>query len=357
MMVRRNKVTKEKKNDHIRLALEFYEDENISDFDNIKFIHHVFPEIALEDVDISTSVAGFSMEQPFYINAMTGGSNETKAINEKLAYVAKETNLLMASGSLSVALKDPSVINSFRIIRQVNPSGIIFANLGAEKNLEDAKRAIDILEADGLQIHVNVAQELVMPEGDRDFSNWLKNIEIMVNNIHVPVIVKEVGFGMSKKAIEQLTSIGVKTIDISGTGGTNFARIENYRRVEDKYNFLESFGNSTVVSLLEAQDFVDSYEILASGGIRNSMDIVKALALGSKAVGLAAPILYMVENLGVEKSIEKIDNLKKQVKSIMTLLGKKSVDELKYTDIIIMNNVKEWCIARGIPFKDFSNRS
>ncbi len=346
-----------KKNDHVKLALKFYEEENKSDFDNIKFIHQVFPEISIENVNINTSIAGFNMEQPFYINAITGGSNETKVINEKIAYIAKETNLLMASGSLSIALKDSLVEDSFRIIREVNPNGIIFANLGAEKTLEDAKRAVDILEADGLQIHINAAQELIMPEGDRDFSNWLKNIETIVENIGIPVIVKEVGFGMSKKAIKQLVDIGVKTIDISGTGGTNFARIENYRRAEDKFNFLEDFGNSTVVSLLEAQEFIDSYEILASGGIRNSMDMVKALALGSKAVGLAAPILYMVENLGVEKAIEEIQNWKTQIKSIMTLLGKKSIEELKYTDIIIMKDVKEWCIARNIPFKDFSNRS
>jgi len=345
-----------RKNDHIRLALEFYKEEKISDFNNIKFVHHVFPEIDFEEVDIRTSISGFAMEQPFYINAITGGSNEGKLINEKLALVARETKLLMASGSLSAALNNLSVEDSFKIIRKTNPKGIVFANIGAEKSLEDAKKAVDILEADGLQIHVNAVQELTMPEGDRNFSNWLKNIETIVKNIHVPVIVKEVGFGMSKNAIRQLIDIGVKTIDISGTGGTNFARIENSRRIVDKYDFLDDFGNSTVNSLLEAQDFVDSYEILASGGIENSMDIVKALALGSKAVGLGAPVLFMVENLGVEKAIEEINNWKVQIKSIMTLLGKKTVEELKYTDIIIKGNAKEWCIARKIPFENFSNR-
>ncbi|NMA85808.1 MAG: type 2 isopentenyl-diphosphate Delta-isomerase [Tissierellia bacterium] len=348
---------KNRKNRHLELALRFYEEESISDFDNLKFVHHVFPEIAVEDVDISTSMAGFIMEQPFYINAMTGGSNKTKEINRKLGLIAKETDLLMASGSLSAALKDPDTISSFKIIRDTNPKGIIFANLGAEKTLEEAKRAIDILEADGLQIHVNAAQELIMPEGDRDFSNWLKNIEDIVNNIGVPIIVKEVGFGMSKKAVEELINIGVKTIDISGTGGTNFARIENYRRAKDKYDFLEGFGNSTVASLLEAQDFIDSYEILASGGICNSMDMVKALALGSKAVGLAALVLNMVETLDVEKSIEEINNWKEEIKILMTLLGKKSIEELKSTDIIISGNVKDWCIARNIAFEKFANRS
>lgn len=127
--------------------------------------------------------------------------------------------------------------------------------------------------------------------------------------------------------------------------------------MEDKYNFLEDFGNSTVVSLLEAQDFIDSHEILASGGIRNTMDIVKALALGSKAVGLAALILNMVEALDVEKSIEEVNNWKEQIKSIMTLLGKKSIEELKHTDIIIKGDVRDWCISRNIAFEEFGNRT
>ena len=348
---------KNRKDEHLKLALKFYEEDSISDFDNIQFVHHVFPKIAVDDVDISTSMAGFPMDQPFYINAMTGGSNKTKEINRKLAYIAKETGLLMASGSLSAALKEHRAISSFKIIRDTNPNGIIFANLGAEKTLEDAKRAVDILEADGLQIHVNAAQELIMPEGDRDFSNWLKNIENIVKNVGVPVIVKEVGFGMSKKALEELINIGVKTIDISGTGGTNFARIENFRRVEDKYNFLEDFGNSTVVSLLEAQTYIDSHEILASGGIRNTMDMVKALALGSRAIGLAALVLNTVETLDVEKAIEEINNWKAQIKAIMTLLGKSSIEELKYTDIIIKGQVRDWCIGRNIGFEEFGNRA
>lgn len=194
-----------------------------------------------------------------------------------LAILARETKTFMGVGSLSIALKDESTHDSFKIARRENPNGIIFANLGADKTIEDAKKACGkIIDADGIQIHVNVCQEIVMPEGERQFSGWLDNISKIVDGLGLPVLVKEVGFGMSKPAIKSLKEIGVTTIDVSGKGGTNFAKIENSRRTNDKYNFLENYGNSTVVSLLEAQEYINNIDIIASGGIRNSMDIVKS---------------------------------------------------------------------------------
>ena len=350
-------MTANKKDDHLNLAEKFHVRSGVSDFDNLRFVYHSFPEMGVDEANIRTGFANLTMDNPFFINAMTGGSDKTKSVNEKLATVARGTNIAMASGSLSVAIKDPSLVDSFEVIRKLNPDGLIFANLGAEHSLETAKRAIDILKADALQIHVNVLQELIMPEGDRDFSNWLKSIEKMVKDIQVPLIVKEVGFGMSRETIKQLKDIGVKTIDISGYGGTNFAKIENYRRDSNKYDYLEDFGQSTVVSLLEAQAFINNTDIIASGGIRNPLDMVKALSLGAKSVGISGLILDMVLNQGVERTIVEINNWKREIALIMTLLGKKTVEELKDTDLLIINDVKEWCLSRGIPYKEFANRS
>ena len=345
-----------KKDDHVHLAEKFHLDRGRSDFDNIRFVYNSFPEMSINEANIKTSFAKFTLDNPFFINAMTGGSDKTKEVNEKLATVARETNLAMASGSLSVAIKDSSVVDSFQVIRKVNPNGLIFANLGAEHSVETAKRAIDILDANALQIHINVLQELIMPEGDRDFSNWLKSIEQIVRGIDIPVIVKEVGFGMSRRTIKKLKDIGVKTIDISGAGGTNFAKIENYRREENKYDYLEDFGQSTVVSLLEAQPFINNTDIIASGGIRNPLDIVKALSLGAKAVGISGLILQMVLNLGVEETIVEINNWKTEIALIMTLLGKKTIEDLTNTDLLIVHDVKELCVARGIPYEGFASR-
>ena len=345
-----------KKDDHVELAQVFHGREKKSDFDNIKYIHHSFPQMGVEDVDLTSQMAGIEMEVPFFINAMTGGSDMTKKVNENLAILARECNLLMASGSLSVAVKDPDLMDSFKIIRKTNPKGKILANLGAEHSVENAKRAMDALEADGLQIHVNSIQEMVMPEGDRDFSNWLGSIEKLVEEIDKPLIVKEVGFGMSKKTIDQLASIGVKTIDVGGYGGTNFAKIENFRRDKNKYDYLEDFGQSTIISLLEAQDYMDSLEIIGSGGIRNPLDIIKVLSLGASASGVAGHILDMVLNRGLDNSIETINNWKKELKVIMTLLGKKDIKSLTEAEFILSGNPKEWCEARNIDYRQFSNR-
>nr|WP_300002992.1 type 2 isopentenyl-diphosphate Delta-isomerase [Tissierella sp.] len=346
-----------RKDEHVELAQKFFKKDKRSDFDNLKFVYNSFAEMGLEEVDSSTSFAGLKMEQPFFINAMTGGSFNTKAVNEKLAIVSKETGIAMASGSLSAALKDLDVRDSFEIIRKINDDGLIFANLGAEHSIENAKRAVDILQANALQIHVNVVQELIMPEGDRNFSGWLKNIEKIIKEIEVPVIIKEVGFGMSRETIYELINVGAKVIDISGSGGTDFATIENYRRDAGEYNYLEGFGQSTVVSLLESQPFLKNADIIASGGVRNPLDIVKCLSLGAKGVGLSALFLNMVLENGVENTIERINSWKEEIRVIMTLLGKKTIKELQDTDIWLRGDLKEWCEVRGIDYKEFANRA
>lgn len=346
-----------RKDEHVELAQKFYKEVNISDFDNIKFIYNSLPQMNLEEVDIGTKVAGLKMEYPFFINAMTGGSQSTKAINEKLAIVSKATGIAMASGSLSAALKDNEVRDSFEIIRKINDDGIIFANIGAEYSVEKANLAIEVLDADAIQIHLNVIQELIMPEGDRDFTNWLRNIEDIINGVDVPVIIKEVGFGMSRETIKKLYDIGATTIDISGSGGTNFATIENYRRDKGEYNYIEGLGQSTVVSLFEAQGFINDIDIISSGGVRNPLDIVKSLALGAKAVGLSAFFLNAVLENGVENTIQIINSWKEEIKVIMTILGCKNISELLNTDILVMGDAKHWCKARGISYKSFANRN
>lgn len=347
-----------RKNEHVSLAEHFYREEHQTDFDSLHFVHHSFSSTGTQKIDIATSFAGFTMNQPFYINAMTGGSKWTKKINEKLALVAKETGLLMATGSVSAALKDPSVEDSFTVVREANPNGLILANLGGGKTLEHAKKAVDLIQADGLQIHLNTPQEIVMPEGDRDFSTWVDELEKIVSGVGVPVIVKEVGFGMSRETIQQLTSIGIKTIDVSGKGGTNFSQIENYRRKEDKMDYLEDWGQSTAISLLEAQPFIENSEILASGGIRTPLDIVKSLSLGAKSVGISGHFLHTIlKEDGVDQTIALVEQLKARVADIMTLLSAESISDLQQSDLIITGSVKDWCEARGIDYKSFARRN
>ncbi|SEK62657.1 isopentenyl-diphosphate delta-isomerase [Carnobacterium iners] len=346
-----------RKNEHVSLAMNFFQESSKSDFDALHYVHHSFPQMSVEEVNLSTSFASFRLDFPFYINAMTGGSDWTKKINKKLATVAHETGIAMSTGSVSAALKDPSVKDSFTIIREVNPAGLVFANLGTGQTVENAKKAVDLLKADALQIHINAPQELIMPEGDRDFSNWLEQLSAITAALDVPIIAKEVGFGMSRETIESILATGVKTIDISGKGGTNFAQIENYRRKTNKIDYLENWGQSSVISLLEAQEFLTTADILASGGIRHPLDIVKALSLGAKAVGISSLILNMMIKDGVDETISQINDWKENLKSIMTLVGKKTVSDLQQTDFILTGEVKDWCLARGIDYTRFAVRS
>ncbi|OJG66375.1 isopentenyl-diphosphate delta-isomerase, type 2 [Enterococcus malodoratus] len=309
-----------------------------------------------EDIDLSTEILGLKLSAPFYINAMTGGSEKTKKINHDLAIVARETNLMMATGSVSAALKDPAVADSYTVVREVNPNGLILGNMGAGRTSDDAKRIVDLLQADGMQIHLNVPQELVMPEGDRDFHEWPENIQTTIQQLPVPVIIKEVGFGMSKETIQQLQSLGVKAVDVSGRGGTSFSQIENARRKKRELNYLDDWGQSTVISLLEAQE-VDELTLLASGGIRDAYDIFKALCLGAKAVGISAAILDHLLSNGIDATVEMIEDWKTQLRRLYLMTDKATTADLIHNPIILSGAPKEWCQARGIDYKKLATRS
>ena len=347
--------TNNRKNEHVSLSEKFYADGD-SSFKDVSFVHHSFPQCDVKDVSLNVSLECLQFTSPFFINAMSGGSAWTGKVNEKLAVIARETGLAMATGSVSAALKDPSQADTFRIVRQTNPNGLVFANLGAGHGLENAKRVVDLLDADALQIHLNAPQEIVMPEGDREFSNWIENVQSIVDGLEKPVIVKEVGFGMSRETVKLLESIGVTLIDISGKGGTNFAQIENYRRKDFKLDDFEAWGQSTVVSLLEAQESVNKASIIASGGIRRPMEIVKALALGASVSGLSSQIMHMALD-DVDEAIATLLNWKEEIRRIMTLLGAASVEDLRKTDLIIGGQSAEWCEARDIDKRTYAFRS
>lgn len=280
-----------------------------SDFDRVRFVHHSIPNINVDEVDLTSRTTDFDMTYPIYINAMTGGSEWTKQINAKLAVVARETGLAMAVGSTHAALRNPKMAESFSIARQTNPEGIIFSNVGADVPVDKAVEAVSLLDAQALQIHVNAPQELVMPEGNREFSTWLDNVAAIVQRVDVPVIIKEVGFGMSKELYKDLIDVGVTYVDVSGKGGTNFVTIENERRSNKDMDYLANWGQSTVESLLESSAYQDSLNVFASGGVRTPLDVVKSLALGAKAVGMSRPFLNQVENGALRQRLSMLSHL------------------------------------------------
>ncbi|WP_427898019.1 type 2 isopentenyl-diphosphate Delta-isomerase [Gardnerella pickettii] len=352
----------QRKNDHIKLACEQYKSHADAGFEQVRFIPNALPQLALSDVDTSVRVFGESekWDVPLYINAMTGGSKNGENINAMLAKVAEKTGVAMASGSLSAALKNPRLSETFSVIRRFNPRGFVMANVSAGASVEQAIKAVEILQANALQIHLNAAQELVMNEGDRDFSAWLSNIEAIaraLDSMKVPVVVKETGCGMSARDVLRLQNVGVRAVDVGGRGGTNFVAIENARRGRGRgYEFLDSWGLTTVESLLDiAQcdkilrgscDSGDSavagdcaqMQVFASGGVRTPLDVVRALKLGASAVGVAGEFLHTLTCGGTDALVEQIEDWKAQIRVIMALLGCKNIAALRKNSRILIDS-------------------
>ncbi|UOQ42695.1 type 2 isopentenyl-diphosphate Delta-isomerase [Halobacillus salinarum] len=253
-----------RKIEHIHHALNHDRDFH-NHFDDMEIVHQSLAELDWEEITLSAKVGGLYLSSPLFVNAMTGGGGEkTKQINGELAQVARKANISMAVGSQMSALKDPAERSSYEIVRKENPDGIIFANVGSEASKEQACAAVDMIAANALQIHVNTLQELIMPEGDRNFSKRMENIQTIAEEISVPVIVKEVGYGMSKETVKALYAHGIRYIDIGGKGGTNFSKVENIRRDQPFASF-ENWGIPTPISLAEARSAASDMNIFASG--------------------------------------------------------------------------------------------
>lgn len=338
-----------RKNEHLSLATKLYPQTHQRDyFDEVRLIHTALPEMGVDDADHRTTLApGLTLAWPFYIEAMTGGSRQARKINQQLARLARKHQLAMATGSLSIALKEPAGTPSFTEVRKINPSGLVFANLSADATLDQAQRAIRLLGADALELHLNAAQELVMPEGERSF-NWLANIRQLVQQLTVPVIVKEVGFGMSRENICQLQEAGVRLINVSGRGGTNFAMIEGQRNRQHDFAPLYDWGQTTPESLLEARAAKPAASIIASGGVRSPLDVVKAGVLGAKAVGVAGYFLEVLVHDGEEALDQVIADWQVAIVRLLTLLGCRSFSDLSTVDFILQGGLYDYARQRKL---------
>lgn len=336
-----------RKMQHIQYAMETRKESN-SSFEEMKFCPNSLPNISYVNTEILTQLHHFSLSSPIIINAMTGGAEATKEINRKLSIISREKQLAMAVGSQMAAIRDKSLRTTYSVVREENPEGIIFANLGAEATVDQAKEAVEMIEANALQIHLNVMQELLMPEGDRDFSGYLANIEQIIPSISVPVIVKEVGFGMSRQTVSQLASVGVAMIDVGGAGGTNFALVEN-RRSENPLEMFNDWGFSTLQSLLEATATKrNKASIIATGGIRHGLDIAKAIAIGADATGMAGHFLQLVQTKTIDECLDAVDLLHHQVRIAMVALGATKLPELRQASYTLSTDMYNWALQRGV---------
>ena len=306
-----------RKKDHIRLALA--DKTTLTSLDAYAIDYNSVPRFGLDSLDTSTTICNKKWQFPFFINAITAGGEECNKINQDFMEVSKTCGIEFFPGSYSPALKDKNDEAAY-------PKGYS-VNLGLDKDPKLILDAIEKTKAQYIQLHTNPLQEIVMPEGDHNFESWLSTLTEVSKKSPIPVILKETGFGMNEETIKLAIDLNLAAVDVSGMGGTNFARIENGRR-EDKSTYRENIGYTTAESLEFASPYRDKIDIIASGGIRNPLDVVKCLALGAKAVGVSKTFLEILVNDGKEALIEEIEKWKKELQFLMILMNAKNIDEL-----------------------------
>ncbi|MEG6616563.1 type 2 isopentenyl-diphosphate Delta-isomerase [Peptococcaceae bacterium 1198_IL3148] len=347
-----------RKIDHINFALANV-DKQAAGFADVKLLHCSLPELNWHDIDTSCQFLSKKLSAPILINAMTGGHPAVTEINRSLAKAARQAGIAIALGSQRAALEDISVANTFKVVREENPDGVVIANLSAGCSLAEAQRAVEMVQADAIQLHVNVPQELAMPEGDREFKGILANVAEIANQLPVPVIIKEVGFGMSRETVSQIYQTGVRIVDISGSGGTNFIAIEEGRHndcVTDYAGDISDWGIPTVISIIEAMETDLPLVVVASGGVRSSHDIAKSLALGARVAGISRPLLQTLMDKGEEQLNQHVRQLIIGLRKIMLMCGAANVAELANVPAIITGQTSQWLRVRGIDINKYAQK-
>ncbi len=332
-----------RKKEHVELSIN--KDVNYkksAGFDQYDFVHNALPEINSDEVKLSVPLLGRQFSFPLFISSMTGGYSEAGAVNTVIAEFCEDKDLPFGVGSQRVMLEDPGQEDSFSVVRSHAPKAFIAANIGGAQLIDgfsDTKlrRLIDSIQADAVIIHLNPLQELMQPEGDRNFKGIEKGIGNIVNKAPCPVIVKETGAGISKSVATRLLDIGVSVIDVAGAGGTSWSKVENLRSNQKKplYEF-DDWGIPTVDCIQQIETLRNNYsfELIASGGVRSSFDIVKAMALGADFTASAQPVIKAIMNGGYEELEVLYKSWEKQARYILTLLGCSSFEDLKEQHLI-----------------------
>jgi len=340
-----------RKRDHLRLSLELDVsfEEKTTWLEHVELIHRALPELNLDEISTETSFLGEKFGMPLLVEAMTGGIPEAVEINGNLAEAAERFSIPMEVGSQRAALEDEKLEYTFRVARERTSNLFLIANLSGVQLVEDgvevAEKAVEMIEADAISIHLNPLQELIQPEGSTRFKDVLKVIERVCERLNVPVIVKEVGCGISSEVARMLEEVGVKAIDVAGAGGTCWAKIEMLRLKEDDERrkvaktFLD-WGIPTAASIIEVSSAV-SIEVIGSGGIRSGIDIAKALSIGADMAGVAHPLLKPATE-SVESVAKVLRRLRSELRMAMFLTGCKDVEELKNSPHVILGPLLEW---------------
>ncbi len=331
-----------RKSDHIKINLE--EDVRsglTSGLENYHFIHEALPELDLGQVDTSLSLFGKKLAAPILISSMTGGTEQAGEINQRLAEAAQECGVAMGVGSQRAALEEPQQIPTYAITRKVAPDVLLFANLGAVQlnygyGIDECRRVVEMIRADALILHLNPLQEAVQAGGDTNFASLAKKIEGICIKLEKPVIIKEVGWGISERTAKILADCGVAAIDVAGAGGTSWSQVEMYRAPDEFTRQLAAtfvgWGIPTADSILNVRKAVPDMKVFASGGLKDGLDIAKCIALGATLGGMAGNFLKAAA-VSSEKAVDLIRLITRQIQVSMFAAG---IVDLKHLEHIIL---------------------
>ena len=347
--------TATRKLDHLNICTQETVESNTSDFQDIKIIHKATPEIDKRDIDLSLSFLGRRFQMPFMIASMTGGHPGTLKVNESLAKAAEELQIGIGVGSQRAALEDPEQEDSFRVMRDNAPNAFIYGNIGAaqlkEYGVEGVEKAVDMIDANAIAVHLNFLQEAIQPEGEANAKGVIGSLKDLCSSIGVPVIVKETGAGISYSVAEDLAKVGVSAIDVGGVGGTSWAGVEVYRAISEGDKLLEDMGRlfwdwglTTPVCIVECTSV--GLPIVASGGIRTGLDMAKSISLGADLCSAALPFIKPALN-GPGEVIRILEKMREELKVAMFLSGSLTVEELKKAQIVLLGKTREIIVQRG----------
>lgn len=329
-------------------------------YSEITLVHQALPKIDLNEVSLETEFLGYKLPNPIVISAITGGTEEAKLINEKLALLALRKGLALGLGSQRPMLinRSSEVLESYRVARRVAKGVPLIGNIGLntlnDLSFRDVEYLVNAVEVDALAIHLNPAQEVIQPEGDTRFnSRIMEKVEFIVKNLKVPVIVKEVGNGLSKETVEAFYNVGVRIFDTAGRCGTNWVIIESHRLPNESLfrkvaSTMWRWGIPTPLSVIETRWTAVDAVVIASGGVWDGLKAVKNIALGADMVGLAKPLLVKLLKEGFESVERFIDEYVSTMRIAMFLIGAKRVEEIRSKPIVLGEKVVSYMASRGI---------
>lgn len=333
---------RDRKKDHVELTITDGTQYDIhTGFDRFYFNHNALPEIDYNNVSTDAQLLGRTFDFPLFISSMTGGYADAGPVNAVIAEFCEAENIPFGVGSQRAMLEDESLTDTFSIVREKAPNAFIASNIGGAQLINGLnsgllKRLVQSIAADAVIVHLNPLQELMQPEGDRNFSGILKGIEQLVSDTKLPVIVKETGAGISEHTAKRLLNAGVMVLDVAGSGGTSWAKVENFRSSNQKANHsFDEWGIPTVECIIELSEleWERGFEMIASGGIRSAFDIAKSLCLGAHFTASAQPIIKAIKDNGYRGLEELYEGWKSDLRTILTLLGHNTIQELKKSDL------------------------